>query len=259
MLQGYRALYGSRWWLMALADRLCPVSLPVSVMARGWPGVSVWLRSRSTDILSYRQIFLEGVYAVDWGSGPGPSVIVDAGANIGMASVWFAVRYPSATIIALEPEPANYRMLVRNTGRFPNVKALNMALWHEHGELRMSDPGLGNWGFTVCRQTNRQNLSGKPVAATTVDELMGRFSLTGIDILKIDIEGSEKEVFEHAEPWIGKVDLICVELHDRHRPGCSAAVAKVTSGFVELAPRGDTKVLRRRGANGSLPGPPTSA
>ena len=46
-----------------------------------------------------------------------------------------------------------------------------------------------------------------------------------IDILKIDIEGSEKEVFQHGyADWLPKIKVLIIELHDRMVPGASAAV-----------------------------------
>jgi len=42
-------------------------------------------------------------------------LIIDCGANIGCASVWFATQYPKARILAVEPDPDNFRMLVRNS------------------------------------------------------------------------------------------------------------------------------------------------
>jgi calcineurin-like phosphoesterase family protein len=50
---------------------------------------------------------------------------------------------------------------------------------------------------------------------------MREYNLLYVDILKIDIEGSEQEVFSNAVSWIQKVKSIIIELHDSYRPHCS--------------------------------------
>ena len=72
----------------------------------------VHVRVPSTDLRVYDQVVLRQEY--DLPARREPSFIVDAGANIGLASVFFANRYPNARILSLEPEKGNYEMLVRN-------------------------------------------------------------------------------------------------------------------------------------------------
>ena len=76
------------------------------------PGIvgSNRLRARYQDILKSQQI----------------PVIVDAGANIGLASLWFAQTYPGAVVQAVEPEPSNIEMLYLNFGRDTRVNILPM-------------------------------------------------------------------------------------------------------------------------------------
>jgi hypothetical protein len=51
---------------------------------------------------------------------------------------------------------------------------------------------------------------------------MAQYNLQVIDILKIDIEGSEKEVFEHgSERWLNATNCVITELHDNLKPGTS--------------------------------------
>jgi hypothetical protein len=61
--------------------------------------------------------------------------------------------------------------------------------------------------------------------AVTIGELLKNSGYEKIDILKLDIEGAEKEIFSDGyEDWLGKVNIIIIELHDWYRPGCSEAV-----------------------------------
>ena len=70
------------------------------------------LRVPSTDVLTYMQVFLDNEY--DFRAVERPQVIVDAGANIGLASILFANRYPQAEFLAIEPEHDNFNLLADN-------------------------------------------------------------------------------------------------------------------------------------------------
>ncbi len=69
------------------------------------------------------------------------------------------------------------------------------------------------------------------VNGITVDKIMKDFNLKKIDILKIDIEGAEKEVFQDTSFWIKKVNSIVIELHEDLKPGCSRSFYNGTNGF----------------------------
>jgi hypothetical protein len=65
----------------------------------------------------------------------------------------------------------------------------------------------------------------------TIDKIMKNYSLSKIDILKVDIEGAEKEVFSDTLSWIEKVDSIIIELHERMKKGCNRTFYYGTNGF----------------------------
>jgi hypothetical protein len=67
-----------------------------------------------------------------------------------------------------------------------------------------------------------------------VEKLIADYKLTKIDILKIDIEGSEKEVFNNCISWIDNVNSIIVELHERMKKGCNKSFYKVTKKFDKI-------------------------
>jgi hypothetical protein len=74
---------------------------------------------------------------------------------------------------------------------------------------------------------------------------MNDYNLTSIDILKIDIEGAEKEVFEDSSLWIDKVDSLIVELHERMKPGCNRTFYCGSNGFVDEWKNGENVYLSR--------------
>jgi FkbM family methyltransferase len=179
----------------------------------------IYLRIDTSDFCAYRDVLIFKSKSYDPGIPDfSPHTIVDVGAHIGMASILFALKYPSARIIAVEPEPANFAALVRNTAPYKMITPIQAALWREDGEVTIGASGAHPKGAFQIVQNG-----GRRVRAISMDTLMGETGIRSIDLLKVDIEGAEIEVFESC-PWITNVQVIAIELHDRVRPGCSSAV-----------------------------------
>lgn len=88
------------------------------------------------------------------------------------------------------------------------------------------------WGF----RTENVDLSPRSnqhvlVRGITVEELMREHGLESIDLLKVDIEGAEKEIFEKCSPWIDRVRAIAVEVHERFKEGCAESVSTARKDF----------------------------
>ena len=248
-IRKYYGLFGLKGLLLATQARIQnrPMEVQVSV-----PGIiaPLHLRIRTSDIFLFSEIILKSQY--NWQFASSPKVIVDAGANIGLSAVYFARKYPSATVIAIEPEPSNFELLKTNAAPYTNIHPVQAALWGDNRNLSIADPGLGNWGYRtvddlggVARETSRS------VPGTTLEKLMKDFSVDYVDILKIDIEGAEKEVFESCSTWIHKVGVIIIELHDRFKPGCSRCFHLATADFESEWEREDLTVVARKGLGGS--------
>jgi FkbM family methyltransferase len=177
-------------------------------------------------------------------------VIVDLGANIGLASLFFAARYPRATVLALEPDPANFAMLSHNVaGVGGRILSVQGAIWSEDRDLRVlrSDANgvpLGDWGVQVGNVAGAGTIE---VAGWSMARLIRDHCLGQIDILKIDIEGAEKELFEAEDlGWLASVEMVMIETHERFRPGCNAAVLKMLDcGFALRPGSGENAVFVR--------------
>ncbi len=228
-LAQYYRLFGYYGLYLALKSKLSPGVPEASVMPPGI-GNSIVLRLKSSDVATYREVFVDADY--DFESRTAPKTIIDAGAHIGLASVLFANRWPDARIIAIEPEPANFALLKKNTARYERILPLQAALWHENGMVRIVDPGLGSAGFrTKSVEANVENGASHRIPGVTVDKVMEAYGLERVDLLKMDIEGAEKEVLDASSKWISSVELLIVELHDRYRPGCQESFYRATGGF----------------------------
>ena len=168
-----------------------------------------------------------------------PRWIIDAGANVGYATRWFAERYPGANVIAIEPERANVDLLRSNTYGLANVHIVEGALAATSERRSFADSGLGPWAFRVGDAASTADRLVGEVDCVTIDELLERFGIERIDLLKIDIEGSELEVLADSAAWMPKVEALAVELHDRYRPGCTRSFIDATTGFAHELVRGE--------------------
>lgn len=244
-LRIYFSLFGIRGVLLAAKARAIkrPVVVTVSVPRLRHP---LHLRLRSSDVTLFRSIILDGEY--DWPLAKSPRVIVDAGANIGLTSVFYANKYPGAKIIAVEPEPSNYRMLLKNTANYQNIRPVQAALWNKNEHVHIIDRGIGCWAFqTTNAMGGFTDARSRGLAAgITVDRLMSEFHIDQLDLLKVDIEGSEKEVFENSALWIDRVGGVVIELHDWLKAGCSCAVYQATKNLDAKYQRRETTFLLRK-------------
>lgn len=159
-----------------------------------------------------------------------PKLILDCGGNIGCAAVYFANKYPTAQIYSIEPEKDNFQLLTFNTKSYENVHPIQSALWDRETLLRVEDRGYGKWGFMTFETTANDPAAFK---TTTVGKLLAESGFDEIDLLKVDIEGAEKEVFAapDVDEWLPKVKVLVIELHDRMKRGCSYSLFKAISKY----------------------------
>lgn len=177
------------------------------------------LRAGTSDINAFNQVFVyqEYNFPVDFE----PKFIIDGGSNVGLAAIYFANKFPNATIVSIEPESGNFKLLTENTKPYPNVKPIQSGIWSSSTFLRIRDLGLGNWGFVV-EETDKEDKD--TFRAVSIPDIMKQFAKTEADIVKLDIEGAEKEVFtKNYREWMPNTRILVVELHDRMKKGCSRA------------------------------------
>lgn len=224
---------------MAITAKLRRRTQEVTTLVPESQNVRVTLRIPSTDTGTFEKVFVDEEYAFQ--PSRAPEYIIDAGANIGCASVYYALCFPHAKIIALEPEYENFLQLKRNVAPYPNVEPVYGALWNQNTRLRLFGGDKGQNAFRV--EAESENLNG--VEGYTVTRLMEERGWPSVDVLKLDIVGAEKEVLECSDEWIEKVECIVVELHDRIKDGCSEAYEAIAEGFSKRWLRGENHFISK--------------
>jgi FkbM family methyltransferase len=170
--------------------------------------------------------------------------IVDAGANIGDETVRFRYFHPRARIIAIEAEAGNFALLKRNVGKDAGITCLHKGLWPTTARLRIGSKG-SNEGFFV---TEVSESAPYDIDAVSLDKVREMFDIDRIDILKLDIEGAEYDVFSrNSENWIDKVNVVIFECADQDRSGMTAAIFRtLPSELFDCRLSGENIVMIRR-------------
>jgi FkbM family methyltransferase len=173
----------------------------------------LYLRAGGSDRSTLYQAFIQREYAV-LSHLVTPQLIIDCGANVGYSSVYFLNRFPGVRVIAVEPDPSNVDMCRRNLAPYGDrATVVHSAVWSHPTKLVVSK-GAGDgleWG-TQVREPRMGELPD--VEALDIPALMDMSDVQVVDLLKIDIESSEAEVFrENAAQWLKCVRTIAIELH----------------------------------------------
>ena len=146
-------------------------------------------------------------------------LIIDAGANIGAASLWFSREFPLADIIAVEPDSCNAGIFRRNLAGRERVSLIEAAIGSRTGFAALNT----ELGDSLAITTERiPSPPGVPII--TIPSLL---NAAGRDrelfIVKIDIEGFEKDLFADDISWVALACAIFIEPHDYAFPGCGTS------------------------------------
>ncbi len=182
-------------------------SRPVSMKELG--GEELFVRPGTSDMVNAAGDYLDRIHM------PPPEIapaeirqIVELGCNNGSAMASFAIRFPQARILGVEPDPRNAALARRNVARFGGrCEVVHAGIWDEETELTVE--GDQAFGYTV-----RSSLPGDPpgsihVPSITIDALLDRHMPEGeIDFLYVTIEGAESRVLRAVGHWIDRVRCI---------------------------------------------------
>ncbi|RYD94242.1 MAG: FkbM family methyltransferase [Sphingobacteriales bacterium] len=199
-------------------------------------GRKISLRKKSSDLEVFKQVFVRDEYQPLINSVIANNIkvetIIDAGSNIGLTSVKFLDKFTKAKVICLEPDSGNFTQLRANLKKYDGrTTLLPVALWHREEELYI------NAGFRDGQEWSRSvdsEKTGAPVKGTSLNTIIQQQGLKQIDILKIDIEGSEAAIFkeENDLSFLDITKVIALEIHDEFNCRDTIYNILLSRGFV---------------------------
>jgi FkbM family methyltransferase len=201
----------------------------------------VWLRPNTSDIWVASQVFMQRGYLHSTLQNLSPKFILDAGANIGLTAIFFTNLFPGARIVCVEPEKTNCVLLRKNVAFYPQIEVVQAGLWGSECVLRITNPDADSWAF----RTVKDESACEGVRGLSVDQICDQYGEAVIDILKMDIEGAEKEVFASGTTtWLNRVRMLMIETHDRLVPDCTRSVYSALVEFpFEKHQRGELDIV----------------
>ncbi len=147
---------------------------------------------------------LPGMATPDW--------ILDLGANIGVASVYYREKYPKAEIVAVECEKSNFQVLEQNVEHL-RVRTIQAGIWNRQCRLKIETATEEKDAFQ-CVETGEKGQG--TFEGVDIDTLINQYHMQGCIMIKMDIEGAEKNIFEHFEDakWPDMIQTMIIEIHE---------------------------------------------
>ncbi len=187
-----------------------------------------------------REMFLEEQYSI---TGIDPKLILDLGSNIGASIMFFRAQYPSARIIGLEPDPDTFQRLTATVAPLANVNVYPWAADGQSGHVGFVQ-SRKSWESAIARDGEAYNVE---VEAVSLRDIFARLGIEHVDLLKLDIEGSEWSVFNDPDA-LAMCDTIVGELHFDRPDQTVERAQQALSGFTLTTARstGGMNFLARR-------------
>lgn len=176
---------------------------------------TVFFRNKEEIDRIYHQVFVEKDYDLKLTNKT--PYIIDCGAHIGSATLYFKSRYPKARILAFEPNPDNFILLAKNIvfNNLKNVRTVNAALSDKTGSAVLysdsSKKEPWTWGDSLIKNIWGEDTGSRRIKVKTVR--LSSYIDKPVDLLKMDIEGVEERVIKEIEPKLNLIRNIVIEYH----------------------------------------------
>jgi FkbM family methyltransferase len=212
-LQVIRTIASGRAWKGRGGEAPAPVAVPMKALG----GSALLVRPGTSDLINAAAYQAFDLYL------PAPQIrgedlacICELGSNIGAALSALARRYPSATLVGVEPDEANLQIARANlAGLEERCTLIRSGIWDESVELVVTEEtGRGAHGLTVRPRREGDPPELPSFGALTIDALL-EAHLPGrtVDYMHVSIEGTEPRVFAAGGDWPERVRSLRVELH----------------------------------------------
>ena len=190
----------------------------IRVRVRKW-NRSVWLRPGTTDLQVFQKVVIDEEYAPP--ENLQATGILDAGAYIGLSTLYLHHLFPDADILAIEPDPQNYQLLEKNTHGVAGIRLLKGALWSGSSSCVFQADPSQPWASRVVTEPSEQGRPVRSIALREVEGILGK----PLEFIKMDIEGAEEAAFREVSDRLAEtLKAMVIEFHERFFPGSSEPV-----------------------------------
>lgn len=240
-------------WLRRIFQRNHLADVPTRLVGIRIPGFAhrFYFRRNTSDRFIVRQIFRSREYDCLDSNQP-IRFFVDGGGNIGATSVYLLTKFPEARAIVIEPDDTNREVCLRNLGPFlDRIEIVPRALWSESAPLHFCRSSVGAGQESAISVATCQNGETADIEGITLDDLFKRIDVSTVDLVKLDVEGAEEEIFGKGSlKWLGRTRNIVIELHGPH---CERAFRHALKHFTfDESHSGDLTVCQNLSPNSSL-------
>jgi FkbM family methyltransferase len=224
-LSGLKKAVGLNAATIVLFRRLMRSDRPLTVYLANY-GTRIEIEPLGSDLFVASQIFGHEEYSLSdtvrdrinerarrIRAGNQVPIIIDGGANVGYSALYFAKAFPDAKVIAFEPDLRTYECLRRNTSGRDQIDAIHGALWSHSRGVRISpDSNQTSWSFHVGTEGEHQ-------PSLVLSRIFHENPLWRPLIVKLDVEGAEREIIDSSPDVFKSAACIMIEPHDFKFPG----------------------------------------
>jgi FkbM family methyltransferase len=180
----------------------------------------IFMRPFFVDMYTVQEIFIDRIYEPVLKHLKQCETIVDVGANIGLVSIFLASHHPRAKVLAVEADSVNYQALESNLNLLSaQTKIVRAGAWcNNSGICRKNKVTLTDRiSYLIPRAANELDSPGEIIKSVTMSQIFSMLNGAKVDLLKIDIEGGEVELFKGNLDWLNFVNCIMIEFHEKSR------------------------------------------
>jgi FkbM family methyltransferase len=184
-----------------------------------WRGHEIFYRSGSADPFVIYQVLLKGGSKAEYYVPPAlkPKIVLDIGSNIGASILYFHEQFPDAKIFGFEPHPDTFRILQKNVADLPGVQVFNFGLGASDHRIAVRADNVNFGAFNTRGEFKDRGHPAAPVecAVRRLDAVLRELGLARVDLIKIDCEGAEADVFASLpDAILNQCQWIVGEFHD---------------------------------------------
>jgi FkbM family methyltransferase len=202
------------------------------------------VRPGGSDLFTLEEVLQREVYAAVPELLPSCERIIDLGAHIGLSSLYFLSRYPRAKLLAIEPHAGSFNLLRQNLQPWIDSGQcipLHAAVWSEDGFVAPA-VSVDAWYQASFRIQPRGESEAGSIRGLSMGTLIRMSGANEIHLVKIDIEGSEAELFGSNIEWLQEVRCLAIEFHGDSRQRISFDELMRRHGFDVVSDTGHTVI-----------------